>query len=105
MSKGLTGIGYILGVINFFDIESQRRNGQMSNGQYVAEQTSNLYSTAGGIYGASWGIGWEIGRVISKKEYYRKKIRPRLQDLMGIQRDEYLKEQECIICEYIKKNP
>ena len=35
------------------------------------EQGSNLGSTFGGIYGAAWGIGLELGRTISTFDWYQ----------------------------------
>ena len=35
------------------------------------DQTSNALSTFGGIYGASWGIGWELGRGITNLNSYQ----------------------------------
>jgi hypothetical protein len=35
------------------------------------EEASNGYSTFGGIYGASWGIGWEMGRTITEFDWYQ----------------------------------
>ena len=35
--------------------------------------------------------GWEAGKWISKKVWYRENIRPLIQDAMGIERDERFK--------------
>ncbi|WP_437922376.1 hypothetical protein [Sphingobacterium sp. LRF_L2] len=39
--------------------------GTINTGQMVIEQGTNAYSMFGGVYGAAWGIGWEMGRSIS----------------------------------------
>ena len=31
---------------------------------------SNLFSTLGGIYGASWGTGWELGKAYGPSYWY-----------------------------------
>ncbi len=37
----------------------------------IVEQISNVISTSGGIYGAAWGIGWELGRTFTNTNWYQ----------------------------------
>ena len=87
-SVKLTRIGYGLGVWNAYDINNQYQNGEISQGQMVAEQGTNVISTFGGIYGAAWGVGWELGRAVTSIPWYRANIRPLVQDLIGVERYE-----------------
>ncbi len=63
--------GRALGAWNAYSISEQRRSGNISNMQWTLEQGSNAYSTLGGIYGAAWGIGWELGRSITNTSWYQ----------------------------------
>ncbi len=63
--------GRALGAWSAYTINEQRRNGEVSNMQWGLEQSSNAYSTLGGIYGAAWGVGWELGRTITNEEWYQ----------------------------------
>jgi hypothetical protein len=65
------------------------RNGEISQGTMAMEQTSNVISKFGGVYGAAWGVGWEMGRAITSIPSYRANIRPLIQDFFGIERDEF----------------
>jgi len=60
-----------LGVINAYSIETQYRNGQIGSSSRLLEQGTNVFSTFGGIPGASWGVGWEIGRGITSFDWYQ----------------------------------
>lgn len=51
-------------------IINQYSSGQISNLQFALELGSNFYSTIGGLNGAAWGLGWEIGRTIAQTEWY-----------------------------------
>jgi hypothetical protein len=42
----------------------------VSNSTFVIEELANGYSTLGNIYGAAFGIGWEIGRAIAQTDPY-----------------------------------
>jgi len=91
-SLRLARVGYGLGVWGAFDINRQYMNEEISRSQMRIEQTSNLISTVGGIYGAAWGVGWEGGRYITSIPWYRANIRPLVQDAVGAQRDEVFKD-------------
>ena len=62
MSKRITWGGNIVGIYGSINIYSDYRSGRISKSQLFLEESSNAYSTVGGIYGAAWGIGWEMGR-------------------------------------------
>ncbi len=64
-----TGRG--LGAINAYSINSQFTNGEIGAYNMFAEQSSNAYSTFGGLNGAAWGIGWEIGRWFTYRDFYQ----------------------------------
>ena len=50
---------------NALSIEIERQNGEINNTQWVLEQASNAFSILGGIYGAGWAVGWELGRFLT----------------------------------------
>ncbi len=85
VSRGLKVFGFGIGLWSQYNILSDNK---MSTGQKEIETGSNFISTFGGVYGAAWGIGWEVGRTITQIPWYRQNIRPLLQDLQGIPRDE-----------------
>ncbi|MGC9342684.1 MAG: hypothetical protein ACP5E3_08295, partial [Bacteroidales bacterium] len=60
-----------LGVWNAYEIDQQNRAGQITDGQMYMEQGSNLITTVGGLYGAAWGVGWELGRAVTNMEWYQ----------------------------------
>jgi RHS repeat-associated protein len=70
MSK-MKWAGRGVGLINSVFIYSDYRNNKINDWQMATEQASNAYSTLGGVYGASWGIGWEIGRGITTINAYQ----------------------------------
>ncbi|MFZ7131343.1 MAG: hypothetical protein ACOWWR_03190 [Eubacteriales bacterium] len=43
----------------------------MGTGWMLAEQGTNAFSTLGGIYGAAWGVGWELGRGVTNMGWYQ----------------------------------
>ena len=43
-----------------------------SNVRALGETTSALISLVPGVYSAAWGIGWEMGRIITQGERYQK---------------------------------
>jgi hypothetical protein len=71
ISTTLKWTGRALGAYNALSINDQYTSGELSNDRMVIEQGSNLYSTFGGIYGAAWGVGWELGRTISTFGWYQ----------------------------------
>jgi RHS repeat-associated protein len=71
VSTGFKIGGYGLGILSAYDIRQQNKAGEISDKQMYIEQASNLFTTIGGIYGAAWGAGWEIGRGITKTEWYQ----------------------------------
>jgi uncharacterized protein RhaS with RHS repeats len=73
-AKGAKYLGYGLGVYQAQDIDTQFRNNEINETQMVIEQSSNFFSTTAGIYGMAWGLGWEIGRAITKTDFYHEYI-------------------------------
>ncbi len=71
VSTGFKVGGYGLGIWNAYKIDTQNRAGEISDGRMYMEQSSNLFTTVAGIWGAAWGIGWESGRAISNTEWYQ----------------------------------
>ena len=87
-SKGFRYGGYALGVLNFGTIYYDK---SMSGTQKWIEEGSNAFSTFGGVWGVAHSIGWEGGRFISTRDWYRENVRPLLQDALNIERDEFPK--------------
>ncbi len=85
ISRGLKVFGFGIGLWSQYNIITDK---EMSSQQKTIETGSNVITTFGGVYGAAWGIGWESGRVITQNNWYRQNVRPLLQDLQGIPRDE-----------------
>lgn len=84
-SRGLKFFGWGIGLWSQFNIFNDNK---MSTSQKRIETGSNAISTFGGLYGAGWGVGWETGRVLTQQDWYRQNVRPHLQDLLGVERDE-----------------
>lgn len=80
-------LGRGLAVKNYFDINEQYANGEISKTTRNLEQGSNIIGLAPGTIGLGWSIGWESGRWISQRPWYRENIRPHLQDLLHQRRD------------------
>jgi hypothetical protein len=54
------------------------------------EHLSNLIiSTTPPMFSIGWTIGWEAGKMISSNDWYREHIRTKIQDALGVKRDEY----------------
>lgn len=92
----LKKIGTWLGYANYYFLFRDRS--LYSRSQLTAEVGVNTITTFTALYGVAVGIGWESGRKISQDPFYRENFRPLLQDLMGVERDEFPKAQECILC-------
>lgn len=71
VSTGFKIGGYSLGAYNATTTFMDYRNGKIGIQSLITEQASNAYSTFGGMYGAAWGVGWEGGRWITKREFYQ----------------------------------
>lgn len=92
-----TGFGYAIGSINAMSLyqNQQSLETRISYDRYIIEQGVNAFSAAGGVPGAIFGLSWETARVISKQPYYRENVRPKLQEMLGIHPDEYMR---CMTC-------
>ncbi|MDG5800174.1 hypothetical protein QA597_07390, partial [Marinilabiliaceae bacterium ANBcel2] len=64
--------GRALGGWNAFSIQRDYAAGEMDTGWMAAEQGTNAYSVLGGIYGAAWGVGWELGRGVTNMGWYQR---------------------------------
>jgi len=71
ISTGMTWGARGLGAYNGYTIFQNYRDGKISDTQFVTEQFSNGFSTLGGLNGAAWGLGWEIGRAITTIPAYQ----------------------------------
>ncbi len=63
--------GRAVGLWNGYSTFKLYKQEEIGLGWMLTEQSSNLYSTFGGLYGAAWGIGWELGRTISEMTWYK----------------------------------
>ena len=70
ISTTLRWAGIALGAYNALGIQQQYHNGEIGKTQMAIEQAVNGYSTMG-PGGSYIGIGWEMGRTISKTEWYQ----------------------------------
>ena len=89
-SRALQKAGKAFGVYNYFAIYQSYQDGKIDKSWAWAEVVSNTIGTFGGLYGVSWTIGWEGGRNITGRNWYRKNVRPIIQDVLGIKRDEFV---------------
>jgi len=53
--------GRLLGAYNSNLIHERYKSGEINSNRMIYEQSSNLFSTFGGLYGAAWGIGTSLG--------------------------------------------
>lgn len=63
-------IGWAGGVYCSLDTYNQWKMNQIDIDRFVCDEVSTVYSTIGGIPGASWGVGWELGRSITQMTWY-----------------------------------
>jgi RHS repeat-associated protein len=69
ISVGFKWVGRGIGFYNAYQIDQDYKSGKMGGVQFVIEEGVNGYSTFG-PGGSYIGIGWELGRTISKTEWY-----------------------------------
>lgn len=62
--------GYLVGSYNFISLLNNKD--ELSTSEYYSEQATNIFTTFGSVYGLSWGVGWELGRMITNSEYYNR---------------------------------
>jgi len=72
MSGAMEWTGRGIGMWSAWNVWSAWRKNEISIGWMITEEASNAYSTFGGLKGAAWGIGWELGRTITNTEWYQK---------------------------------
>lgn len=83
---GFRMAGYGLGAFNAVGVTDQYLSGEINTGQFMLEQGSNTFSTFGGVPGAAWGVGWEIGRAITNIPGYHENVRLPARRFLGIKR-------------------
>ncbi|MCA4897903.1 MAG: hypothetical protein ING88_03905 [Cytophagales bacterium] len=74
ITTSLQFTGYGLGAFNAYSVTQQYLNSGKSGfntWNLIVEQGSNVYSTLGGVYGAAWGVGWELGRAVTNIPGYQ----------------------------------
>ena len=64
--------GNIIGAYNVYKLYDEYNSGNINDTQLVLEETSNAYSTLGGLYGVAWGVGWETGRLVTQQTWYQR---------------------------------
>ena len=75
VATGLKLGGWALGIYGIYDTQAQyhrdKKNGvSVNNARLVLDQISNGVSTFGGLYGASWGFGYEMGKSYGPSKWY-----------------------------------
>lgn len=68
-SSKLNILGRWLGIFNQYQTFSNAS--ALGVTRTFAETGVNVYSTFGGLYGAVFGVGWEVGRVITNTRWYQ----------------------------------
>jgi RHS repeat-associated protein len=63
--------GRLVGAYSGYKTIEQRVNGEIGTGWMSAELGTTAISTFGGLYGASWGVGWELGRAVTTLDAYQ----------------------------------
>ena len=71
VSNTFKGVGWTLGAHNAYKIYNDFSEGNISLTTMCIEEMSNAISTLGGLGGAAWGIGWELGRCVTNMEWHQ----------------------------------
>ena len=79
LSNNLKNIGTGISVLNAGITTLQYRSGQMSGFQYTAEMTSTAISTKI----PAWGIGWEVGRMVTNIPGYQQNFRTPVRNFLS----------------------
>ena len=86
-TSGAIGIaGKVVGAYSMYDSYNEWQNGQINNTLFMGDMVSGLAGMFGGIYGASWSIGYDLGKSYGPSTWFA----PR--------------PQESAILEYLKTN-
>ena len=88
-SRLLKGAGTAFAIPALANIGVDWMNNNISTRSAISEGSSSAIGAFGGVPGIGWTIGWESGRLLTSLPWYRKNIRPFLQDAFGIPRDEF----------------
>lgn len=78
-------VGKAVGVYSMYGSYNKWQDGQINNTLFVGDMASGLVGMFGGIYGASWSIGYDLGKSYGPSTWFAK-------------------PQESIIIEYLKTN-
>jgi hypothetical protein len=70
-SNAIKWSGRIVGAYSGYKTIEQRVNGEIGTGWMFAELGTTGVSAWGGLYGAAWGVGWELGRAITTLDAYQ----------------------------------
>lgn len=70
-SNSIKWAGRIVGLYSGYKTIDQRINGEIGTGWMLAELGTTGVSTFGGLYGAAWGVGWELGRAVTTLDAYQ----------------------------------
>ncbi|MCB9823353.1 hypothetical protein H6802_00090, partial [Candidatus Nomurabacteria bacterium] len=71
LARPLKIAGTAIGVYNYASIATSYENGNLSEGQLMGEAGANTISTFFGIKGIAFGVGWELGRIVTQTQGYQ----------------------------------
>jgi hypothetical protein len=86
MSGKIGLLGKVVSVYSMYNSYQEWQIGKVSNELFVGDMVSGLAGTFGGIIGASWSIGWELGKYYGPSKWFSSK------------------PQESVILHYLKTN-
>jgi hypothetical protein len=70
-SNAIKWSGRIVGAYSGYKTIEQRVNGEIGTGWMFAELGTTGVSAWCGLYGAAWGVGWELGRALTTLDAYQ----------------------------------
>jgi hypothetical protein len=86
-TSGAIGIaGKVVGAYSMYNSYSKWQNGDINNALFVGDMVSGLVGMFGGVYGASWSIGYDLGKSYGPSKWFSQK------------------PQESVVLEYLKTN-
>jgi hypothetical protein len=62
--------------------------------KFIELSVTGIALKAGPVYGTAITFGWEAGKAIAHNEWYRENIRPVIQNAMGIEKDERIRNMK-----------
>jgi hypothetical protein len=87
-SKNFNWIQKRLAILSALQSINAYNNGEINGNMLAFNLASTTYSVYGGMYGTAWGTGQLIGQGIASFPPYLRNIRPLIQDLFRVPRDE-----------------